>query len=125
MSEYVLIAGHGGSDPGAAGNGINERDFIRKELLPRIIKYGKGEIAAYDPSKNSVKETTVGRGIHTLKGKTVVEFHLDAGSAASKGGHIIFGAGLKADALDNRLANAIKKHFGWRNNIAFDGRDNL
>lgn len=29
----MIVAGHGYNDPGAIGNGYNERDFIRKTLL--------------------------------------------------------------------------------------------
>ncbi|KIL79610.1 N-acetylmuramoyl-L-alanine amidase [Bacillus badius] len=125
MSKNIIVCGHGAGDPGAADNGINERDFIRQELAPRIKKYSGGEIEIYDMSKNCYRETKDGRGIHSLKGKIVIEFHLDAASKTSKGGHIIFGAGLKADSLDNRLADVIKKHFGWRHDRAFHPRDNL
>jgi hypothetical protein len=55
----------------------------------------------------------------------VIEFHLDAAGPTAKGGHIIFGTGLKADAMDNRLADILKKHFGHRHGKAFDPRDNL
>ena len=35
----MIVAGHGYSDPGAVGNGTNERDFIRKtsHLMLRVI----------------------------------------------------------------------------------------
>ncbi|WP_143180107.1 hypothetical protein [Domibacillus mangrovi] len=36
------------------------------------------------------------------------EFHLNAGSSSIKGGHIIDGAGLKVESLDNRLVSVIK-----------------
>ena len=35
----MLVAGHGYNDPGAVGNGTNERDFIRKYITPNIAKY--------------------------------------------------------------------------------------
>jgi hypothetical protein len=71
------------------------------------------------------QETASGRGIRTLKGKSVTEFHLDAVGPAAKGGHIIFGAGLKADAMDNRIARVLKNHFGLKWNKAFHPRDDL
>ncbi|KKB34658.1 N-acetylmuramoyl-L-alanine amidase [Bacillus thermotolerans] len=125
MAKNIIVCGHGAGDPGAAANGINERDFIRQELAPRIKKYAGSEVEIYDMSKNCYKETKRGRGIYSLKDKNVIEFHLDAASSSAKGGHIIFGSGLKADALDERLAGVIKKHFGWRGNKAFHPRSNL
>jgi N-acetylmuramoyl-L-alanine amidase len=125
MSKNIIICGHGAGDPGAVDNGINERDFIRKELAPRIKKYGGGDIDIFDMSKNCYQETQRGRGIQTLKGKNVIEFHLDAAGPIAKGGHIIFGKGLSADALDKRLAGVLEKHFGHRHGKAFDPRDNL
>ena len=37
--KIMIVAGHGYSDPGAVGNGTNERDFIRKtsHLMLRVI----------------------------------------------------------------------------------------
>jgi N-acetylmuramoyl-L-alanine amidase len=125
VSKNIIICGHGGKDPGAGANGINERDFIRKELAPRIKKYGGGDIEIFDMSKNCYQETQKGRGIQTLKGKNVIEFHLDAADPTAKGGHIIIAKGLSADAMDQRLADVLKKHSGWRNGEAFDLRDNL
>lgn len=37
--KIVLVAGHGYNDPGAVGNGTNERDFIRKYIVPNVAKY--------------------------------------------------------------------------------------
>ncbi|GAB5798451.1 hypothetical protein JMUB7524_27220 [Staphylococcus aureus] len=37
--KIMLVAGHGYNDPGAVGNGTNERDFIRKYITPNIAKY--------------------------------------------------------------------------------------
>jgi len=36
MAKNIIICGHGAGDPGAGANGLNERDFIRQELAPRI-----------------------------------------------------------------------------------------
>ncbi|MEJ7548055.1 N-acetylmuramoyl-L-alanine amidase, partial [Staphylococcus hominis] len=41
--KILLVAGHGkgaySNDPGAVANGYNERDFNRKEIIPRIKNY--------------------------------------------------------------------------------------
>ncbi|MCC9272938.1 MAG: N-acetylmuramoyl-L-alanine amidase, partial [Enterococcus aquimarinus] len=36
---HLFVMGHGDTDPGAVGNGTNERDFTRRELLPYLQKY--------------------------------------------------------------------------------------
>ena len=32
----MLVAGHGYNDPGAVGNGTNERDFIRNNITKKL-----------------------------------------------------------------------------------------
>lgn len=52
----MIVAGHGYNDPGAVGNGTNERDFIRKNITPQIAKYLRQaghEVALYGGSKQS------------------------------------------------------------------------
>ncbi len=52
----MLVAGHGYNDPGAVGNGTNERDFIRKYITPNIAKYLRHaghEVALYGGSSQS------------------------------------------------------------------------
>ena len=33
----MIVAGHGYNDPGAVGNGTNERDFIRKTSHHKLL----------------------------------------------------------------------------------------
>ncbi|HHB5304716.1 TPA: N-acetylmuramoyl-L-alanine amidase, partial [Staphylococcus aureus] len=54
--KIMLVAGHGYNDPGAVGNGTNERDFIRKYITPNIAKYLRHaghEVALYGGSSQS------------------------------------------------------------------------
>lgn len=125
MAEHTVIFGHGAEDAGASGNGTNERDFLRKEFYPLLKKYAGPSVEFYDLSKRSVRETGAGRGIYTLKGKTVTEFHLDCASPSAKGGHVVIAAGFSPDAMDKRLADVIKKDFGWRGGQAFSARNDL
>lgn len=37
--KFVLVAGHGYNNPGAKGDGTNERDFIRKNIIDDVAKY--------------------------------------------------------------------------------------
>ncbi|OUJ21461.1 amidase, partial [Corynebacterium kefirresidentii] len=54
--KIMIVAGHGYNDPGAVGNGTNERDFIRKNITPQVAKYLRQaghEVALYGGSKQS------------------------------------------------------------------------
>ncbi|MDA3754947.1 N-acetylmuramoyl-L-alanine amidase, partial [Staphylococcus aureus] len=88
-------AGHGYNDPGAVGNGTNERDFIRKYITPNIAKYLRHaghEVALYGGSSQSqdmYQDTAYGvnvgnkkdYGLYWVKSQgydIVLEIHLDA-----------------------------------------------
>lgn len=138
--KIMLVAGHGYNDPGAAGNGENERDFIRKNITKRVKSYlekAGHEVALYGGSKQDqdmFQDTAYGQsvgnrkdyGLYWVKNQgyeVVVEFHLDAASPSSSGGHTIIASGVKADSIDTGIQNAIKKHVGTIRGIT--GRANL
>lgn len=138
--KIMLVAGHGYNDPGAVGNGTNERDFIRNNITKKIKSYLEKEghtVALYGGSKQSqdmYQDTAYGDNIGNRKDyglywvksqgyEIVVEFHLDAAGSSASGGHTIIPSGLKADSIDNGIQNAIKKHVGTIRGIT--GRNNL
>ncbi|MCZ6903402.1 MAG: N-acetylmuramoyl-L-alanine amidase, partial [Rickettsia endosymbiont of Ixodes persulcatus] len=54
--KIMLVAGHGYADPGAVGNGTNERDFIRKNITPIVAKHLRDaghEVALYGGTKQA------------------------------------------------------------------------
>ncbi|WP_239704823.1 N-acetylmuramoyl-L-alanine amidase [Mammaliicoccus sp. E-M24] len=140
----LLVAGHGkgymSNDSGAVGNGTNERDFIRKSIVPNVAKYLKqaGHTVSYyggssmgqDLYQDTAYAYNIGDtskyGMYWVKKQkydAIVEFHLDAASPAASGGHVIIGTGLAADKIDKGIQAAIVKHVGQIRPI--DPRDNL
>lgn len=125
MSKILIISGHGAGDPGAVGGGYNERDAMR--LLAKEIKLLiPTHVDVYDQNLNMFRETDKGKGIYITPYKNIIELHMDASSNANvRGGHVIIHKSFKPDALDLRLANAIKERVGWSRKNGLDYRNNL
>src|SRR5699024_3483128 len=88
--KFVLVAGHGYNDPGATGNGTNERDFIRKNIIDNVAKYLRQAghtVTLYDKKQDMYQDTAYGYnrgdkkkyGLYWVKNKLkpdgVIEFH--------------------------------------------------
>lgn len=138
MGKHLIVAGHGGADPGAIGNGTNERDFIRNYIVDRVAKHinnTKGHTAhVYNKRNNMFVDTQYGSGFgmywaKSQKYDTVTEYHLDAASAAARGGHVIVHSNLAPDKIDLGIRNALQKYVGIRyyhkGHSGISGRNNL
>lgn len=138
MANHLIVYGHGGIDPGAIGNGTNERDFNRKILHPYIKKWtdkSKDNFTFYDVSgsKNLYAETANGWGLYSMTSKSyasITELHEDAAaSSAATGGHTIVNSSFLADKHDLSLASIINKIVGWwgsvKNSKGISYRNNL
>lgn len=136
MKKVLIVCGHGYSDPGAVGNGTNERDFTRYVLKPEIEKWARQlkntQISFYDINKDLFQDTANGWGLHNISANQydeVVEIHLDAASPSATGGHVIIHSELNPDSVDLALAQAIKEVVGWWGGVAntqgVNGRNNL
>ncbi|HAR6167696.1 TPA: CHAP domain-containing protein [Staphylococcus pseudintermedius] len=128
--KIVLVAGHGYNDPGAVGNGTNERDFIRKYIVPNVAKYLRtaghdvylygGSTMKQDLYQDTAYGQRVGNrkdyGMYWIKNvqkpDAIIEFHLDAAGASAKGGHVIISGQFKADSIDNTIQSVIKSNVG-------------
>ncbi|GGI38993.1 N-acetylmuramoyl-L-alanine amidase [Mammaliicoccus stepanovicii] len=124
--KIMIVAGHGYNDPGAVGNGTNERDFIRANIVDRVANYLKqagNNVAVYGKDQDMYQDTAYGQqqgnkkdyGLYWVKSQgyeIVVEFHLDSASASATGGHVIIPSGLAPDSIDKALQAAVKKHVG-------------
>lgn len=125
----MLVAGHGYNDPGAVGNGTNERDFIRKYITPNIAKYLRHaghEVALYGGSSQSqdmYQDTAYGvnvgnkkdYGLYWVKSQgydIVLEIHLDAAGESASGGHVIISSQFNADTIDKSIQDVIKNNLG-------------
>lgn len=138
--KILIAAGHGYNDPGAVGNGTNERDFIRKYIAPNIQKYLKQAghtVDLYGGSKqdqNLFVDTQYGErlgdtknyGMYWVKQQkydVVVELHLDAAGVSATGGHVIISNQWPADSIDKNINNALKATVGIIRSI--DPRNDL
>ena len=127
--KVLIAAGHGYNDPGAVGNGTNERDFIRKYIAPNVQKYLKQAghtVDLYGGSKqdqNLYIDTQYGErlgdtknyGMYWVKQQkydVVVELHLDAAGASATGGHVIISDQWPADKIDKDINNMLKATVG-------------
>lgn len=123
MGKHLIVAGHGGSDPGAIGNGTNERDFTRKYYVDQIAKYINNtpghSAVVYDKRQNMYLDTYNGGGMYWAKKQgfdTVTEIHQDAATASATGGHVIVYSGYAPDAIDLGMRDSIHKYVGTRYN---------
>lgn len=124
--KFVLVAGHGYNDPGAVGNGTNERDFIRKNIIDNVAKYLRSAghtVTLYDKKQDMYQDTAYGYnrgdtknyGLYWVKNKlkpnAVIEFHLDSAGASASGGHVIKNA-YSADNIDKGIQKALEDTVG-------------
>lgn len=134
MAEHLIVCGHGQSDPGAGGNGINERDWTRHPLIVSIRKYGgqlkKNKLSIYDTKLDMYQQTQRGWGAYSVSKNigSVTELHLDAAGPTATGGHVIINSKYKPDNNDLAIANVIKNYIGlWGSSkpTGCYGRNNL
>lgn len=138
--KIMIVAGHGYNDPGAVGNGTNERDFIRKNITPNIAKYLRDAghaVQLYGGSgqtQDMYQDTAYGYnlgdkknyGLYWVKSQgydCVLEVHLDAAGESASGGHVIVSSAFKPDDIDNNIQNAIKTSVGQIRGVT--ARDDL
>ncbi len=124
--KIVLVSGHGYNDPGAVGNGTNERDFIRNSIVDNVAKYLRQAghtVVIYDKKQNMYQDTAYGYkigntkdyGLYWVKSKhkpdAVIEFHLDSAGPSASGGHVIKST-YAADSIDKGLDKALRETVG-------------
>ncbi len=117
MRKIIISAGHGGTDPGASGNGYIERD-LAIELRNLIVAELKalGISALSDDDKNALKQTLLWlRGKFTT-GDILLDIHWNAaGNPDANGSEVIIPQ--IASSFEKDLAAAILKcftSFGYR-----------
>lgn len=91
MRNIFLSAGHGGSDPGASGNGYIERDLAieLRILIANELKAGYNIDAKVDPPQNALAQT-----LAWLRGKfgskdILFDIHWNAGPELANGTEVI------------------------------------
>lgn len=130
--KFMIVAGHGQDDPGAVGNGTNERDFIRANIVDSIAKYIRqaGHKADVFPKQYDMLQVTFNgtnqNGLYWVKNQgydEVIEFHLDAASPSASGGHTIIWGGYSPDAIDKGIQKVLENTVGTIRGIT--GRTDL
>lgn len=117
FKQYLFVMGHGAGDPGARGNGTNEANFTRNELLPLLQKYASqlkfSKIVFYDPSHDMYQDSVVEAGAYIIPNyESVTEFHLDASTNTNAtGGHVIVHPTQVTNA-NKVIAQIINKYVG-------------
>lgn len=115
MVKIYVDAGHGGSDPGASGNGIKEKD-ITLRIAKKVQEYLK------EYSNVSVKMSRTGDSYPTLTQRTneanswgadaFVSIHINSGGGQGYEDFIYSGnVSTKTQTLQNEVHNQVSKHF--------------
>lgn len=107
MAKVFLSAGHGGSDPGAVGNGLKEKDINLQIMLAcqaELVRHGVTVVCsrttdAYDPVQQEVREANASGA------DIAVSFHTNAGGG--DGSESFYYAG---NSKGKRLAELCEKH---------------
>lgn len=118
MRKLFLIAGHGGKDPGALGNGYVERDLaIELRRLIDLELRRIGVVATLDPDTNYL-----GQSLRWLRGKfgekdVLLDIHWNASPSSAATGSEVIVPNVSSD-YEKAFANALLKpltDIGFRN----------
>lgn len=103
-----IIAGHGGSDPGAIGGGYSEH-AINVEIARAIKRSAKDSTCVVlDTDIDHYAAQTMAT-IKTAADDVVLEVHMDAyPDPSAKGGHVIIWKGYDPDDYDEGLEEMLK-----------------
>lgn len=111
----LLDAGHGGSDPGASGNGIIEKD-MNLTILQKVAKaLSKTDIKVYVTRDSDVYPSNSSRAqTANAIADAMVSIHMNAGSAVANGTEVLYknhtndtGSGLTSEKLAQLLQESI------------------
>ncbi len=100
----VLDAGHGGSDPGASGNGLVEKDLTLNMLLAAKELFDKSDIKCYVTRSGDVYPSFNDRtDLANEVGDAFISIHINAASSTTAGGTETYS--LYANDLGNGLTS--------------------
>ena len=106
MGLHLVIAGHGDGDPGALGNGYNERDLTLE--VTNLLDAQHENIHAYTAHNVYAQGTlaTVAKGYDT-----VTEIHFNAFNKTAKGTEVLIHSTYEPDGVDTKLLSVLSKYF--------------
>jgi len=137
MTRHLIIAGHGrlrsgGMDTGATGHiAKGEHRYMKENLFPAMKKYTKDskDTFIFHTAYKVLDRGNLASLAKQHNADTVTEYHYDAFTANSSGGHVIVHEAFEPDALDLRLRDVIGEKIGLRFNHrghqGISGRTNL
>lgn len=112
LKGVVIDAGHGGSDPGASGNGIIEKDLtllISKYMYDRLRELGIPVTMTRTIDETLDSKTRTNRikdAYGTDKDVIVISNHINAGGGVSPSGKLTFFEKIKLDSYHlNEVVN--------------------
>lgn len=119
MSKHIIILGHGEGDPGATGfYGKTERDYLEQlgfVINKLIVRHSLESQFDLISDINTIKRKSFINNTGRFKNaKSVTELHLNAFNSEARGAEVIFGVGLKPDAIDNSFKDYLSKIWKWR-----------
>lgn len=137
MSRHLIIAGHGRLQSGAFDTGATghiakgEHRYMAENLFPAMKKYTKDskDTFIFHTAYKVLDRGNLAQLAKRHNADTVTEYHYDAFTENSTGGHVIVHKSFAPDALDLRLRDVIGEKIGLRFNHrghqGVSGRTNL
>jgi N-acetylmuramoyl-L-alanine amidase len=118
MKTLIIGAGHGGSDPGASGNGYIERDLAiecRYLLVAELKKLGVNPLV--DPDTNALKEALAYFKPYFNTESVNVDIHWNAGGDTATGTEVLINTTATPfeKQLGDKIAGTIATILGIRN----------
>lgn len=115
MNIIYLDAGHGGTDPGAVGNGLRECDVtleVTKAVGERLIAHGFGVL--YSRTDDSYVGDASERGTAAGKSKAHYALSIHVNAGGGKGAEIFVPVGETYGAIEAVMVEEFKKLNTWR-----------
>lgn len=115
MHIVYLDAGHGGTDSGAVGNGLKEKDItleVTKAVGERLIAHGFG--VRYSRTNDSYVGDASERGKKAGQSKAHFALSIHVNSGSGKGAELLVPCGETYGAIEAAMVEEFKKLNTWR-----------
>ena len=128
MKKVFISAGHGGSDPGAVGNGFKEKDLnlaIALACNEELVRHGVSTLMSRTKDENDPVEAEV-KECNAFRPTLAVSIHNNAGGGDGVEAFYHFGGGLSQTMAVNVVDEIVKigqNSRGAKTKKGSDGRD--